>query len=192
MESSKYNIRDFKGRNRRLLLEWQKIEQMCLQHDEIEVKAIALNSDNLPLEYEVSYHIKSICGIENESNLNIPGIKNTPLFGNFFKMRIELPHKFPAIDGAPKFRFIDKDHQGNQMPTPWHPNIRFFGPMKGYVCLNRTDTYTDIADSILRISEYLHYNLYHAVLTPPFPEDLKVAEWIRKQAEPNGWLDFKD
>lgn len=36
----------------------------------------------------------------------------------------------------------------------------------------------------------LCYDLYHAFPEPPYPEDLKVAEWVLKQGEPKGWIFF--
>ena len=32
--------------------------------------------------------------------------------------------------------------------------------------------------------------MYHAQNTYPYPEDQTVAEWVREEAEPNGWTKF--
>ena len=47
-----------------------------------------------------------------------------------------------------------------------------------------------IKDLVLRVERYLKYLDYHAQNTYPFPEDLDVAEWVREEAEPNGWTRF--
>lgn len=190
MESSNYKYSDFKGRNRRLLHEWQKIESLCQNRSDIDVIIRERNNENLPIVYEVIFHLKSICCVENLATLGIKGSFNPPIFHDTFKMKIELPYHYPSADGIPLFRFCSKDDSGEEIPVPWHPNIQFFGPTKGQVCLNRTDTFTDLALGIDRISEYLKYHLYHASLTPPFPEDLTVAKWVREQGEPNNWLEF--
>lgn len=192
MKSLEYNLKDFKGRNRRLLHEWQKIESRFANDPEIEVYPDKENSFGLPVKYWVKYHILTICGVKNIQRLGEPGISNPPVFDNYFTLEVTLPENFPDVDGAPVYKFDTLSPDGLDRNTPWHPNIRFFGPLKGLVCLNRTDTFGDVADGIDRIREYLKYHRYHAELTPPFPEDMKVAEWIRNQAEPNGWLDFKD
>lgn len=192
LESFKYNLKDFKGRNRRLLYEWQKIESRFANNTEIEVVPDRHNSVGLPAAYWVKYKILSICDINERERLGETGICNTPIFDCYFTMSVTIPENFPDIDGAPVYKFDTISPDGLERRTPWHPNIRFFGSMKGLVCLNRTDTFGDIADGISRIADYLKYNRYHAELTPPFPEDFKVAEWIRTQAEPHGWLDFKD
>lgn len=188
MESHNYNLKDFKGRNRRLLYEWQKIESHFSNKPAIEVYVDRTNSIGLPTAYWVKYHISCICGVRNIDRLGEPGIENPPLFDNYYTMQITIPENFPDIDGAPVFKFDTLTPDGFQRTTPWHPNIRYFGPMKGLVCLNRTNAYTDIADSIERVGDYLRYKLYHAEQTPPYPEDYRVARWVREQGEPNDWL----
>jgi hypothetical protein len=43
---------------------------------------------------------------------------------------------------------------------------------------------------VLRVEQYLKYQDYHAQNTYPYPEDQNVAEWVREEAEPNGWTRF--
>lgn len=190
MESFEYKLSEFKGRKRRLLSEWQKIEALCLNHNDIKVAVKKRNSENLPVIYEITYFIKSICGVENIEKINDKNISKPPIFHDRFVMRISLPPCFPSIDSPPEFRFISEDKDGKPIPTPWHPNIRYFGSLKGHVCLNRTDTYGDLSISILRIADYLKYLRYHAKPSPPFPEDLTVAKWVREEGEPNRWFEF--
>lgn len=190
MESFNYDIKDFKGRNRRLLHEWQRIEASFSKDNDVEILVEQRNSTGLPVAYRVIFNIHSLCGVKNISELDNPEIENPPLFDNYFEMSVIIPENFPDVDSQPIFRFEPVSSFGKDISTPWHPNIRYFGPMKGIVCLNRTDTFIDIAQCIRRVSEYLRYSLFHADLTPPFPEDLKVAKWVREQAEPEGWIYF--
>ena len=43
---------------------------------------------------------------------------------------------------------------------------------------------------VLRVEQYLKYQLYHAQNTYPYPEDQNVAEWVREEGEPNNWVKF--
>ena len=47
-----------------------------------------------------------------------------------------------------------------------------------------------IKDLVLRVERYLKYQMYHARNTYPYPEDQNVAEWVREEGEPNGWVHF--
>ena len=47
-----------------------------------------------------------------------------------------------------------------------------------------------LKDLVVRVEQYLKYQLYHAQNTYPYPEDQNVAEWVREEAEPNGWTRF--
>jgi len=47
-----------------------------------------------------------------------------------------------------------------------------------------------IKDLVLRVEQYLKYQLYHAENTYPYPEDRNVAEWVIEEGEPNGWTRF--
>ena len=47
-----------------------------------------------------------------------------------------------------------------------------------------------LKDLVLRVEQYLKYQLYHAQNTYPYPEDQNVAEWVREEGEPNGWVRF--
>ena len=61
----------------------------------------------------------------------------------------------------------------------------------GRVCINMSDTYTDLLWGVKRVASYLRYDCYHAVSAPPYPEDLQVAAWVVQQGEPNGWIPLK-
>ena len=189
MKSCSIDPKVLSGRNRRLLHEWHKLE-LGLSSD-IQWHVLKTNATGLPIGYHVDYYIHSLCGVTDIERLNEPGIANKPHFADHFQMVIELPEKYPCVDGAPIFRFLTTDEQGRPIPHPWHPNIRYFGHFAGRVCINMADTYTDLLWGVERIAGYLHYDCYHAILEPPYPEDLQVAAWVIRQAEPNGWIPLR-
>lgn len=176
------------GRNRRLLHEWKTISEGLSRRSDIEWSVCRTNAEGLPVGYLIDYHIPSLCGVTDIERLNQPGVSNHPLRADRFRMQIDLPDNYPCADGAPILRFLTEDENGQPIPHPWHPNIRFFGAFAGRVCINMADTYTDLLWSIRRVASYLTYERYHAVAEPPYPEDMQVAAWVIRQAEPNGWI----
>jgi len=189
-ESDRYEVSQYKGRNRRLLYEWQQLEQRLEHRHNIVCRPVRHNKEGLPTAYLVNYLLRSICGVENMEHFGEPGIENPPVFADRFLMRIDLPDGYPSVDAAPAFRFVTHDEQGQPIPHPWHPNIRFFGDFAGRVCINMPDTYTDLVWAVERVAQYLRYEVYHAVSEPPYPEDLKVAAWVIRQGEPKEWTVF--
>ena len=185
----RFRDKPLSGRNRRLLHEWQQMSEQLSARNDILWSVRRTNAEGLPVSYLVDYHIRSICGVTDVERLGENGMENRPLYAECFRMVIDLPDAFPCIDGAPVFRFLTEDEEGHPIPHPWHPNIRFFRPMAGRVCLNRTDTYTDLVWGVKRIATYLTYERYHAVAEPPYPEDMQVAAWVIRQAEPKGWIE---
>jgi len=185
---TRFRDKPLRGRNGRLLHEWQMMDEGLSARPDIRWTVRRTNAEGLPVGYLVDYHIRSICGVTEVDRLGEKGVENRPLYADRFRMVIELPDAFPCVDGAPVFRFLTEDEQGKPLPHPWHPNIRFFGSMAGRVCLNRTDTYDDLVWGVKRVASYLTYERYHAVAEPPYPEDLQVAAWVIRQAEPNGWI----
>ena len=192
--SSPIHFRDkpLSGRNRRLLYEWQTIVDGLAGHSDICCQIMRTNADGLPIVYCIDYQIQSICSVSDMDHLNQPGITNSPIMADRFRMLIELPDNYPCVDGAPIFRFLTEDENGRPIPHPWHPNIRYFGAFAGRVCLNRTDTYTDLLWGIQRVASYLRYERYHALSEPPYPEDMQVAAWVVRQAESNDWLNWQE
>ena len=189
-ESMLYEISQFSGRNRRLLYEWQQLEKRLENRHDISCQVVRRNTAGLPTAYLISYNIKTICGVTNIEHFGEPGTQNEPIYSTGFKMRIDLPDGYPSVDAQPTFRFLIQNENGEPIPHPWHPNIRYFGDFAGRVCINMTDTYTDLFWGVERIAQYLRYDLYHAISEPPFPEDLKVASWVIRQGEPNEWIYF--
>ena len=188
MKSEVFNPKMLSGRNRRLLHEWRTLEEGLEGRSDITCRVLTTNAEGLPTAYLVNYSVRSISGVTNVEHLNEPNVTNEPLYDESFVMQITLPVNYPQVDGAPVFSFLTTDENGQDIPHPWHPNIRYFGAFAGRVCINMVDTYCDLLWAVRRIAAYLRYDTYHATLEPPHPEDLQVAAWVRNQGEPNGWL----
>lgn len=167
------------GRDRRLNNEFKLIADHLEGRTDITYQITERNSAEMPVSYLIHYNIHSLCGIDEESK---------PLYADHFVMRLHLPVGYPSIDAIPELNFLTTDSAGDPIPHPWHPNIRYFGPMAGRVCINMADTYTSLLWGILRVAEYLRYERYHAVNEPPYPEDQTVASWVIRHGEPNGWI----
>ena len=167
-----------KGRQRRLLYEWEALRKGLADRSDIRLTVTATDSRGIPITYRVDYYIKSICGI---------GAGGRPLFADRFVMELTIPESYPEVDAPPEFRFI-RTHDVDKLP--WHPNIRYHGEMAGMVCINRLNTFTDLVWGVERVADYLRYERYHAKQEPPYPEDLQVAQWVRQLGEPNGWIYF--
>ena len=191
LESQQINPDMLSGRNRRLWHEWHQLEKGLVGRRDISIQVTRRNADSLPIEYLVNYHLRSICGVEHENELNEQGVVNAPVFATGFLMKIDIPHGYPCVDAPPSLCFLTADSSGESIPHPWHPNIRYFGAFAGRVCINMTDTYTDLLWGVNRVASYLRYDTYHATMEPPFPEDLKVAEWVIRQGEPHHWIIFE-
>jgi hypothetical protein len=156
------------------------IDAACSSHDAISYRICKRSTAGLPLVYEIDFHIPSITGVENLDGQRF----QKPVFGNHHILRISIPNNYPSADGGyPDFKFVT---------NVWHPNIRYFGDFKGHVCLNfdNNGTSTTLAEFISKVAAYLRYDDYHALDEPPYPEDQTVAQWVREQAEPKGWLKF--
>lgn len=184
------SLNKLSGKNRRLFHEWKEIDKCISKHSDIDYKVTLVNSERLPIQYLITYYLRSICGIEREESLDNPFIENPPKFANQFQMEIIIPPNYPCVDATPRYSFLTISAKGEMIPHPWHPNIKYFGSFAGRVCLNQPDTYASISCAIMRIAEYLRYERYHAKNEPPYPEDIKVAEWVRLQGEPKRWIYF--
>lgn len=181
-----FNLKEFSGRDSRLLLEWRELDALCSKRKSeskdprkpsISYIIRRKNVLGIPTEYEIWYRCKSIVGVKDTR------VPREPIFGFLHKMRIILPNAYPAADGNPEFKFIT---------DVWHPNIRFSGSFKGRVCLTIKEmgVLASLKVLVLRVEQYLKYQLYHAQNTYPYPEDQNVAEWVREEAEPNEWTRF--
>jgi hypothetical protein len=181
-----FDEKELSGRDARLLQEWKELDAVCSKRrassPDIRKPPLSYiirrkNATGLPTEYEIWYRVKSIIGVEDTE----PPRK--PIFGNLHKMSVVLPNNYPSADGNPVFTFIT---------DIWHPNIRYSGSFKGHVCLTIKEmgVLASIKDLVLRVERYLKYQMYHAQNTYPYPEDQGVAEWVREEGEPNGWVKF--
>lgn len=181
-----FNQKELTGRNARLWKEWKELDSLCNKRKEnasnplkpsISYIIRKKNAIGLPTEYEIWYRVKSIIGVKEGS------APREPVYGYLHKMSIVLPNNYPAADGNPIFTFLT---------TVWHPNIRYSGSFKGHVCLTIKEmgVMASLKDLVLRVERYLKYQLYHARNSYPYPEDQNVAEWVREEAEPNGWTHF--
>ncbi len=181
-----YNQKELSGRDARLWREWKELDSLCEKR-----KAAAANprqpsisyiirrknAMGLPTEYEIWYRVKSIVGVKDTP------VPREPIFGNLHKLSIVLPNNYPSADGNPIFTF---------RTDVWHPNIRYSGSFKGHVCLTIKEmgVLASLKELVLRVEMYLKYKMYHAENIYPYPEDQNVAEWVREEAEPNGWVHF--
>ena len=176
-EIDKYRNEEFKGRDRRLFDEWEKIDSYCSGNDKVSYTVRKRNTLGLPMVYDIIFYIKSIVGVEEPDEQGL----QKPVFGDEHVLRINLPKNYPGADGQPEFTF---------MSAIWHPQIRFHGNGKGCVDLGWSDCHLSMVEYIARIVDYLTYDDYWVCNEPPYPEDRIVAEWVLTQAEPNGWLNF--
>lgn len=186
-EIDQYLSKRWVGRNRRLLHEWEAIDKHFRDDPNISYIIRKRNADGLPIMYEIVLKVKSFSGVTEPDGKGLCH----PVCSDVFRMNIVIPNNYPAVDSKLEFKFVTYDDQGNEIPHPWHPNIRYYGDFAGRVCLNTPacGTFTDLAWYVDRVMSYLRYEKYHALNTPPFPEDNKVAEWVLEQAEPNGWIE---
>ena len=186
-EVDQYKDKHYIGRNARLLNEWIAIDERYMHHPEVSYIIRKRNAEGLPVVYEIIFNIKSFCGVSEPDE---QGLQH-PLFHDEFVMRINIPNNYPSIDSKLEFKFLTKTLTGIEIAHPWHPNIRYFGDFAGLVCLNTNacGSYTDLAFYINRVISYLKYEKYHALNTPPYPQDNKVAEWVLEQGEPQHWIE---
>lgn len=176
---------EYTGRNRRLKIEWESLETRLDGSNEITCRPVRFNEEGLPTAYLVEYRIRSICGV-----MEAPDGSRPPVFADRFLMRLEIPEGYPSFDAAPVLRFLTRDDEGNEIPHPWHPNIRYYGDFAGRVCLNSVDTFEPLVWMVMRVASYLRYERYHALNEPPYPEDQTVAAWVVREGETNDWICF--
>lgn len=159
---------------------------------DIRMRVLARNGAGAPVRYRIDYLIRSICAVGNLERLGEAEVENPPVFADSFPMEIDIPCDYPCIDAQPVYRFLTVSEDGESIPHPWHPNIRWFGAFAGRVCVNAPDSYSGIVWCVERIAGYLKYDIYHALNEPPYPEDQHVAAWVVRQGEPRGWVYFNE
>lgn len=185
----KFERRNLSAKSIRLLNEWKSIHELLQENKYITYIIRHTNRDDVPDEYEIVYNIRSFVGVEeprevtvDEDGKQVKKRLRIPIAGNQHKMQIKIPPEYPnAVTGKPSFKMLT---------DVWHPNIRYFGDLKGRICLNESnlDAGNTLADRIMDVAFYLKYERYFALNEPPFPEDEDVALWIREEGEPNKWV----
>lgn len=184
IQKYKLTPQDWHGREYKRFMEWEwldsyieKRKMRCATPNNPPLSYYICKTDSfgIPTEYEIWFSCKSIIGIKDNE------MPRKPIYGYLHKMRIILPHNYPAADGNPLFIFIT---------DIWHPNIRHSGSFKGRVCLTIKEmgVLTSLKDLVILVEQYLKYQIYNAQNTYPFPEDKDVAKWVREEGEPNGWV----
>ena len=162
------NYKEFNNpRDNRLATEHELLDDFCKQSKLISYEAKKRKGGLPPERYLIHFKVKSIIGIDASQK---------PIYGEDHTAEIKISPEYP-LGGQP----------GCYMTTPlWHPNIKFDGEFAGKICINKEalghwHTMDMLAE---RIGEMLQYKNYHAINTPPYPEDAKVATWVRDFAEP--------
>jgi ubiquitin-protein ligase len=157
---------------KRLALDKFMLDELCESSDLIEAKALNGNENLPPTEYEITYHVRSITGIEEDKS---------PIYGDRHVAKISLPAGYPMVSPPSCYMLTDL----------WHPNIRYSGNLKGHICINAQvlGTWHTLDLLILQIGEMLQYKNYHAIKMQPYPEDPIVAQWVQEYAEPNEIVD---
>ena len=173
-EKPKYDFKHPVFQQKRQYRRWAKehINLYDLRSDVISWEVATVSGPlKIPNKYHIHYRIRSIVSIDEEQ---------LPIYGSYHIMELTLPPNYPL---EPCKIYL--------LTPSWHPNIKSDGPYKGRICGNFKNfgkTY-DLYQLILRVGEILQYKNYHAVHTPPYPEDSLVARWVTGFAEPNGIVD---
>ena len=168
------------GRDTRLYNEWKMMDEAYSSHDAISYNVTKRSPSGMPLAYKITFRLKSITGVQEADGQGL----QKPVFGDKHVLQITIPNNYPSADGGyPDFKFLT---------DVWHPNIRFFGEFKGYVCLSfeNSGISTSLVEYVGKVAAYLRYDEYHALDEEPYPEDQTVAQWVREQAEPRKWMIF--
>lgn len=152
----------------RLAREHQILHQLALANPtilEYEIDKLHPVYPSPPSSYKIKYKVKSIVILDPQE---------MPVFGKEHIMHIHLPKDYPIQTADCKM-----------ITKAWHPNI---SSERGTICTNHKEggPLFWIDDLVIRIGEYLQYKKYMAENKDPWPEDQKVAKWVREFAEPKG------
>lgn len=170
MENLSYDFKKLNPREKRLAKEHLSVDDLCQSNEGLSYQVIrreGQGSNTPPEVYRIMYDVRSIIGI-NDSNF--------PIYDTHHEIEISLPKEYPVK--SPKCKVIS---------DIWHPNIKSEGQYKGRICSNTKEfgKLYNLDLLILRIGRILEYKNYHAINVTPYPEDEKVAKWVRDFAEPN-------
>ncbi len=155
-------------KSKRLASDLFKLEEFCADSDYIDFHIPKGIDQKYPDEYVITYKVDSIVSINEDQS---PNIKSG------FKVRIQIPDGYPMMR-APICYCEDEI---------WHPNVNGEGRFKGRVCINEhvIGAWQSIELLVVHVGKILQYQNYHALDIQPYPENPKVAKWIREYAEPN-------
>jgi ubiquitin-protein ligase len=154
-------------RDERLADEHRLLDEFCSQSDVVSYSHVKRRGGLPPEEYTLTYKVKCIVGIRPDQS---------PIYGEHHEVGVTIPAQYP-LGGQPECKMLT---------DVWHPNVNFHTSYKGRICINAEalgdwHTLDMLAE---RIGEMLQYKNYHAEHSVPYPEDAKVAQWVREYAQP--------
>lgn len=157
-------------RDIRLAVEHKLIDEICQGNTMINYQCFSPVAGKPPDTYLITYNVRSIIGINPDQS---------PIYQNGgHQVEIKLPANYPDFNGPPSCKTIT---------DIWHPNIRWHNTPKGRICINSNElgAWHSLDMLIIMIGSMLQYKNYHALNIKPYPEDIKVAQWVRNYAEPS-------
>lgn len=174
-DTPKYDFKKLKTPTlKRLAKEHLAIHELCSRSDKDKLSYKVVKSrSGVPEVYRITFKVKSIVGIDKEKN---------PIYGYKHIAELALPPNYP-VEPAKCYMVTDT----------WHPNIKSDGVHKGHICTNSNELgkLMDLYLLVHRIGQILQYQNYHAQNVYPYPDDEKVAKWVREYAEPNNIVNKK-
>ncbi len=172
-DTPKYDFKKLKTPTlKRLAKEHLAIHELCSRSDKLTYKVVK-NRSGVPEVYRITFKVKSIVGIDKDKN---------PIYGYKHEAELALPPNYP-VEPAKCY----------MVTNTWHPNIKSDGVHKGHICTNSNELgkLMDLYLLVHRIGQILQYQNYHAQNVYPYPDDEKVAKWVREYAEPNDIVNKK-
>jgi|GEM_PF-728531 len=160
----------FDPRQARLKKERLALMRLNEESDYVRVVALEVLPGSEPEHYRITFLCRGIIGVDQSRQ---------PKYGERHRVSIHCDEDFPSE--VPQLRWETEI---------WHPNIQHLGHDRG-VCVNKSEWLGGMGlDDLVRLMfEMVQYKNYHADLTPPYPLDPEVAQWVREYAEPRGVVD---
>jgi hypothetical protein len=153
-----------------LLREFLELLRLLKFLDKIILKNVEFDPENVINSLIFEYKLRSIIGINEDLS---------PIYGDSHKLKISHNLRNFKVYSC---RFITR---------VWHPNIKHIhrngGIVQhlGYLSENELN-WKSLSGIIIEIGKMLQFKLYDAEISPPYPEDMKVAQWVRNYGEVNG------